>query len=49
MLCVHVLQALLEKEKQDALARLKFELEAAAAKDKAAALADLEMTLRVRI
>jgi hypothetical protein len=39
---------MLEKEKEDALNRLRFELEAAAAKDKAAALASLEATLRVR-
>ncbi len=39
---------MLEKEKEDALSRLRFELEAAAAKDKAAALASLEATLRVR-
>ena len=39
---------MLENEKEDALNRLRFELEAAAAKDKAAALASLEATLRVR-
>ena len=45
---LRALQAQLEKEKQEALARLRAELEAAAAKDKAAALASLEVTLRVR-